>query len=397
MTFYLRDLWFLPCISTLWLGCSGKDTSQGGLFPTVLIEASQILPFDQAAAEVSFIPLRIPENQAINLSCRSSELTVYGNELYFATKCMNQFAIHVFGWEGNYRRSYEKQGDGPEEYAWLQGLHIKNDTLILSAGQGELVEYRLPDFRFLRRIEVGSYLFLNNFRALGSDTWLLSGEYDGTLDADGKYPVFVKKDIQSEKSEGIGLLGTPVSAEISEGEIADFGQGYLLNYAFSDTIFHFSNGKAEPIVRMHYGNRHPPKTAIYLEEDAFFESLQTQRMAFNMGNIWHTEGTCRVRVFGLEKKASFDLDDAASFPIYEVFFSLDSPVPVATPMLGGLHAKGTSHAGYFFDILQPEDWVRALETGSLGSHGEALQQVVSQDIDFEEPVIVRYQVRAKGR
>ncbi|MCC5939149.1 MAG: 6-bladed beta-propeller [Lunatimonas sp.] len=397
MTCILKNLWLLPFLSVTWWGCSENKTDDSELLPTVVVQASQILPFDQAATEVSFIALRIPENQAINLSCRFSELTVYGNELYFVTKCMNQFAIHVFDWEGNYRRSYEKQGDGPEEYAWLQGLYIKDDTLTLSAGKGELVQYRLPDFRFLRRIEVGSYLFLNNFRALGSDTWLLSGEYDGTLDADGKYPVFVKKDVQSEKSEGIGLLGTPVSAEISEGEIADFGQGYLLNYAFSDTIFHFSNGKAEPIVRMHYGDRHPPTTAIYLEEEAFFESLQTQRMAFNMGNIGHTDGTCRVRVFGLEKKASFDLDDAASFPIYEVFFSIDSPEPVAIPMLGALNAKGTFHAGYFFDTLQPEDWVRALETGSLGSHGESLQQVVSRDSDFEEPVIIRYQVRTNGR
>lgn len=66
---------------------------------------------------------------------------------------------------------------------------------------------------------------------------------------------------------------------------------------------------------------------------------------------------------------------------------------VAFSSLTGLDTKRTAKDGYFYEVLQAEDWMNALENNLLGTYGEELEAYLETIPDPKDPTIIRYKVR----
>jgi hypothetical protein len=172
-------------------GCQSSDSDKQEGIPKISISEDHIRPFDKVVSEVSFISLRPPENPPIYLECSNSNLIIT-DKIYYSTNCFQQSAINVFDLDGKHITSLIKRGEGPEEFQVIQGFHLEDDVLSISSGYGLIKQYILPDFKFSNDIPLGKSFFLTNFHPLTASSWLISVEYTGELDQDGKFSVYMQ-------------------------------------------------------------------------------------------------------------------------------------------------------------------------------------------------------------
>jgi hypothetical protein len=349
------------------IGCQSSDNFVESDVPRVSILEEHIRPFDQVVSEVKFISLRPPENTPINLACNNSKLIIT-DKIYYCTMCYQRSAVHVFDLEGNYINGLTKQGEGPEEYQVIQGIHVGSDVLSLSSGNGQIKQYTLPDFYFENEFSLGETFFLSSFHPISASSWLISAEYTGEMDEDGQFPVYMRVDQETGTSTHLPVKAYPAAAESGEGQIALFDDQFLLNFGFSDTLFVYDGEKLGPYNILDFGSRHPTLDVLTAMDEEFGEIIQSQSIAINLGMIDYTEQTIQLKTFGLKKNPQLDLEDRTTFPFHNVFIGPEQQV-VAFPVLGsGLNSKGYAKDGYFYEVLQPEDWMDALETNLLGRY-----------------------------
>jgi len=372
-------------------GCQSPDIISESDIPRISILEKHIRPFDQVVSEVSFISLKPPENTPLNFACTNSELIIT-DKIYYCTKCYQQFAVHVFDLEGNYITGLTKQGEGPGEYQFIQGIHLENEVLSISIGKGKIKQYTLPDFEFANEFSLGESFFLSSFHPMTPSSWLVAAEYTGELDEDGQFPVYMRVDSETGSATHLPIKAYPVAGESGEGEIAPFGADkYLLNFGFSDTLYVYDGDQIAPHFIFDFGNKHPTIKELTARDEEFGEIIQSQSIAINLGQIEYTEQTIRLKTFGLKKNPELDLEDRSTFPFHNVFIGTDQQV-VAFPLLTGLDNKGYAKDGYFYEVLQTEDWMDALNKNLLGSYGEQLEAFVETIPDPEDPIVIRYKV-----
>ena len=61
-----------------------------------------------------------------------------------------------------------------------------------------------------------------------------------------------------------------------------------------------------------------------------------------------------------------------TFSFQDIYLYSPEYQMVAFSSLTGLDTKGTAKDGYFYEILQAEDWMNSLENNLLGTYGEEL-------------------------
>lgn len=89
-----------------------------------------------------------------------------------------------------------------------------------------------------------------------------------------------------------------------------------------------------------------------------------------------------------------DIANMRNFPIHEVFLNHKKNQVLAFPSLAGWsNGKGDAKDGFFYDVLRAEDWINALEKGLLGKYGEKLENTTKELGDFEDPILIKYQVK----
>lgn len=120
--------------------------------------------------------------------------------------------------------------------------------------------------------------------------------------------------------------------------------------------------------------------------------LLSQNYTFNTGQIDFTEGVTKVLVYGIERSPNFSSEDLITFPFFEVFIHRDTGKKKITKSLLGIRNQSYSKDGYFYQVMQPSDWQRALDIGYFGSHENKLLETVEQLADREDPIIVTYKV-----
>jgi hypothetical protein len=113
--------------------------------PSFILDETSILRFDECVDDVDFIPLIAPKDTLINLSCNVFELVV-NDKIYYTSKCLKDLSIHSFDLEGNHLKSWNRKGDGPQEYPYLHGLVVEENDIYVNTGRGTLINYSLPDF-----------------------------------------------------------------------------------------------------------------------------------------------------------------------------------------------------------------------------------------------------------
>lgn len=361
------------------------------------INTNSVNDFDETVATVEFIPLLNNPESPINLNCSVWNLFITEKFIVYATICNPNAKIHFFDLNGNYLKTFDKAGEGPTEYQNLQGINLSGDTLTISVGAGVVKHYSMSDFEFIGSQTIdGEIGFLSNFQQISENQWLVSPMFEGNKDENGQFNIFKIINIESKETIELPLKANQLTADISEGEIAKTTNSYLLNYAFSDTISLLEKTDSKPFAVLDFGERAISKQELNKSSEDFESNVIQQPYAFNMGKIWYTDSIARIKTFALTKNPDMDMSNMRTFPIHEVFLNFSTNQVSAFPSFAGwTNGKGFAAGGFFYDVLLAEDWIYAVENGLLGKYGNDLEKNLKDLGDFEDPVIVKYQIKFK--
>ncbi len=356
--------------------------------PSFLIDRTSILPFDELVSEIEFIPLVAPKDTLINLSCNVSELVVH-DKIYYASRCFQDLSIHSFDLEGNHLQSWNRKGDGPEEYPALHGMIIENDELYISTGRGVLLKYGLPEFDFRKEIKLGEFNFVPTVSLISPESWLISSEPTNKA----REKIFHVVDPKAKAAKTLPILSLPYSGELNPGMIADMKEGKLLNFGLSDTIYRYQEGIVKPYITLDFGDKSIVTDDFELEGEAFVEKiLLSQDYAFNTGLIDFSEGSLKLMAYGIEKNLLFDKGSLSTFPFYDVFISRSSGELKITKALLSVRNNSYSTGGYFYQVMQQSDWQRALDLGYFGKYEELLLNSIEKLSDEEDPIVLKFNI-----
>lgn len=382
-------------VSVSFLSCNPTEKETG--ITNFNITDQNILEFDEAISSIEFIPLKNNNETPVNLNCSVWKLTVTDDYYVYSTICNPEAKVHLFDHNGNYIKSLNKSGDGPEEYEVIQGTNLSQDTLSITVGAGKIKQYQFPDFNYIGTISLDeNAVFVPNFTKISPSKWLTSPMYDGNLDENGEFNIFKIMDSSTGQTSDLPIKATPIASEIGEGEFEKIGDSFLLNFAFSDTLYIYENGKTLPFATLDFGDRKPNKAELKMDGAELEATVANQPFVINMGKIWQTESISRLKTFALAKNPNMDLSNMRTFPIHEVFLNHKTNQVVAFQSLAGWsNGKGDAQNGYFYDILRADDWIYALENGLLGKYGEQLEKAINDLGDFEDPILIKYQVKTK--
>lgn len=381
----------LILLITLLLISSCTSNENESDIQSFIINGQVISDFDQVVQSLEFIPLTNQKDNPVNLNCNVWNLKVTDDFLVYSTICNPEAKVHIFDLNGGLVQTFDRSGDGPEEYQVIQGVDLVTDTLSISVGGGLIKQYHFPDFEFIQTVTLNEEaLFIPYFTKVSNHKWLTSAGYSGELDKNGEYKLFKIMESDTSKVLGLPITATPVTSEVGEGEFVKVGDYYLLNFAFSDTLYRYSKETVSPYVALEFESKESSKVDIQDLGDA----VANQSITFNMGKIWETDSITRIKTFGLTQNPDFDISNRRTFEVHEVFLNYQTNEVIAFPSLAGW-SNGTGFAtdGFFYDVLQPDDWLYALEQNSFGKYGEELENILKGLEDFEDPVLVKYQVK----
>lgn len=383
------QLLFLLFLGLTLLQCQPKEKEfHVGVAPSVELDEVSLFSFESCASKVSFIPLVAPKDTLINLSCPVYELIV-NDKIYYASKCFNDLSIHSFDLDGNHLKSWNRKGDGPEEYPSLHGLIVEKDQLYINTGRGTVLRYGLPDFDFKERIHLGDYNFVPTVSLLSPDRFLLSSEPAGSE----KSKIFHTLNRTTKTSTTLPIATLPYSGELNPGMITKMEDGHLLSFGLTDTIYHFRNDTVTTFISLNFGDKSIAPDDFELNGEAFMEKiLLSQNYAFNTGQIDISDGVLKILVYGIEKSSNFNSEDLSTFPFHDVFIHRDTGKKKITKALLGIRNKSYSSDGYFYQVMQQEDWQRALDKAYFGKHEEKLRKSIETLTDREDPIILKYKV-----
>jgi hypothetical protein len=378
-------------ICFLGLNSCGENTATQQL-PELKITPKDILTFDQIASEVEFIPMIIPKESPLKLLPFDPVLFI-SDKIYFSTGDYNDASVHVFDLDGQYQRSFNKQGGGPGEYKELSALEVWGDDLVVWDGFGTFYQYGLEDFSFVKTSKVSERKYIPDYQKLDDNKWILVYDIED-LDQEGYYPVFHLYDFATNSVQPLSIKAPALTSELTEGMIAKIeGESYLLNFGASDTLFRFKNGKVMPWVKLNLDNNNLPENYKHQPEETIENLLMEQRYNFNTGAILAAGNTIRISVFGLKKVQDFDPDNVGSFPIYDVYVNYPNTEVKVSRAFGNFGGKGFAKDDYFYEWLYAEYFMAYLESGFFGKFTVDLENAMEKLVDQEDPILVKYKVR----
>ena len=366
---------------------------KAALVPVEIAE-NNIVDFDKAIVSIDFIPLKNLSEDPVNLNCDVWDLKVTDKYLIYSTICNPEAKIHFFDLEGNYLKTFAKNGDGPEEYQNIQGIDFDGNMINISVGGGMIKQYNLDNFEFVNAITLdGNASFISSLAKVSDTNWIYSTWYDGELDENGEYSVFRVAQTAKDSSSHLPIHATPLTAEIGEGSIAKMSQSFLLNFAFSNTLYRYENGIISVYELLDFGEGGLKSEDLQMGEEGFQVAVTDQSLVFNIGKIWHTNDVSRISTFGLAINPSMDLANTRTFPVHEVFINHDTKkVTSFLSLTGWSNGSGDAKEGYFYDVLSADDWINALEKGRFGNNEEKLQNLLDELEDHEDPIVIKYKV-----
>lgn len=369
--------------------CQPKEKEgEANVTPSFILDDTSILKFDECVDEVEFIPLIAPKDTLINLSCNVFELVV-NDKIYYASRCYKDLSIHSFDLEGNHLKSWNRKGDGPQEYPSLHGLVVEGNDIYINSGRGAIYNYSLPDFDFKQQIELGDYNFVPTISRLQAENWLISSEPSGN----DRNRVFHEVDAASKISKTLPVFTLPYSGELNPGMITKIKEGHLLNFGLTDTIYQYQHDSVNAFITLNFGNKSIPSIDFELEGEEFMEKiLLSQNYAFNTGQIDYSGGVLKLMVYGIEKNLDFTQEDLSTFPFYDVFIKRETGKQIIAKALLSVRNNSYSKDGYFYQILQQEDWQRALDREYFGRFEKELLKALEKLSDQEDPIILKFKV-----
>lgn len=389
MKSYNRYSILISFVSIVLIQCQSKiDEGVSIGTPSFLIDNKEVLPFEASVSDIEFIPLIAPKDTLINLSCNVYNLVI-NDKIYYASRCAKDFSIHSFDLNGNHLRSWNKKGNGPGEYPAIHGIIVEDNSLFINTGRGNLLQYSLPQFEYIGEIKLADNNFVPTVSKSGEDSWLISTEKIGN----GQEKIFQIINPETKATKELPILSLPFSGELNPGLVANTNKGKLLNFGLSDTIYHYQEDTVTAYLSLNFGSKGISAEDYELDGHAFMEKvLLSQNYTFNSGLIDYSDGILKLMVYGIEKSENFNQGNLSTFPFYDVFIQRDSGKKKISKSLTDVRNSSYSKDGYFYQVMQYEDWQRALDQAYFGKHEKKLQEAIGNLSYQEDPIILRYNV-----
>lgn len=376
--------------------CNASTEEDMG-FREIKITEADIISFDEVVNEIEFIPFLIPEDSPLKLSANEPHLEI-DDKIYFSTGDFRDASIHVFTLNGKYEQTFKKQGEGPEEYSYLNGIDMIDDKLAIWDDQGTFKLYNKTNFDFegVKKL-AGLYIdFIPFYHSLGDRKWILVGDFDGNVDENNYYPVFYLLDEKSEEMKTLSAKARMVTSNLFEGQIdvmSDMSQ--ILNFGASDTIYHFKNDSLRPWVKLNLADNNLPENEKLDPQDFFEKVVSTQAYNFNIGTALAANDVVRIGLFGIKKSANIVPDELSTFPIQHLYIHYPSMEFKVTKAFGAFGGKGYEKDGFFYEILYADDIQNYIESNYFGKYTTQLNEAMENLVDEEDPILLKYNVKVK--
>jgi hypothetical protein len=398
------NLFFLGFFSLLLGACSGdKQVNEANGLPVVSLSEDILGTPDQILSEVDFIPLKIPVGTPVSLMGFDPKMAFGSKSFYLNTDPYMNPRIHEFDYSGNLIQTIDRKGGGPQEFESIDDMGISTEGNLVVYSRSELLAFD-QDMNISKRIAVrpeDGFYSVWDFEALSGPEWLLGiagGQHQE--EKRGNFAVFNE---DTQEFNFLPVYAYPATGIAEEANIAAYKEGFVFNFALTDTLFYYDGSAISPLVTLDYGKRAMPMDMRMKDEDTMDEEMQrlfvTQTYDLNIGMIKSAGNTIGTVIFGI-KPAPFDMEEVertgeepVDFPTYEVYIQPETGKAKGTKIMPGIGGEFLSDGKYFYRLLYTEIWHYFLESGSLGSEWtKALQEAVEQLEDEEDPILMRYQV-----
>ena len=258
---------------SLLFSCNSSTEENMG-FREIKITEGDIISFDEIVDEIEFIPFLIPEESPLKLSANDPHLEI-DDKIYFSTGDFRDASIHVFELNGKYEQTFKKQGDGPEEYPYINGLDLIDNKLAIWDQRGTFKLYNKMNFDFegFKKLAGVNINYIPFYQSLGDGKWILVDDYSGDVDENGYYPVFRLLDEKNEEIKPLSPKTREVTANLIEGQIAEISdKSYILNFGASDTVYHYKSDSLRPWIKLNLADNNVPEDSK-LDPEHFFENI----------------------------------------------------------------------------------------------------------------------------
>lgn len=381
---------------SLLFSCNSSTEENMG-FQEIKITEADIISFDEVVNEIEFIPFVIPEETPLKLSANDPHLEI-DDKIYFSVGDFRDASIHVFELNGKYKETFKKQGDGPEEYPYINGIDMIDDKLAIWDQRGTFKLYNKTNFDFegVKKLAGVDIDFIPFYQSLGDGKWILVDDYSGEVDEDSYYPVFQLLDEKTEEIKPLSPKTRVVTANLIEGQITELSdRSYILNFGASDTVYHYKSDSLRPWIKLNLADNNVPEDSK-LDPEYFFENiLLSQTHNINVGTALAANDVVRIAVFGVKKSPEIIQDDLNSFPIQHLYIQYPSMEYKVTKAFGAFGGKGYTKDGFFYEVLFAENILAYLESNYFGKYTAQLEAAMENLEDEEDPILLKYNVKVK--
>ncbi len=366
-------------------------------FQELRITEANIAPFEEFVNEIEFIPFLIPEESPLKLNTFDPHLAI-DDKIYFSTGDFRDASVHVFGLNGRYEQTFKKQGEGPEEYPYINGIDIIDDKIAIWNNRGTFKLYNKQNFNYEKTKTLAgvNINYIPDYQYLGDDKWILVDDYNEILDENGYYTVFHVLDEKHEEMKALPVKARMITSNIIEGQITPLSdKSYILNFGASDTLYHFKSDSLRPWIKLNLADNNAPESEK-LDQENFFENIVlNQTYSFNIGTALAANDIVRIGVFGIKKSVEMDEDNPETFPIQHIYIHYPSMKFSVSKAFGAFGGKGYSKEGFYYEILYAENIISYIESNYFGKHTAQLKAAMEQLIDEEDPILLKYNVKIK--
>lgn len=395
------------CISLIIaLACSSpSEESNSSDFPIFELHEGIVDIPENVLTSVEFIPLKFPEGTPVQYFGFDPYLAFAEDKIFLNTDPYMNPTLHLFDYSGNHLQTIDRKGGGPNEYGNIDQFGITADDQLAVVSDFILLEFdeKMDITRRINPNKDGTFYSISDLEALDAQTWFLA--LRGTEpDQDGFTQNFAIFDKDSIEFDFLPLKSYPASGSGGDGALTPYREGYLLNFGFSDTIYHYADGKVKGLLALSYGDRRLPDEMRMKTEDQLDEELagmiSTQDYDLNLGDINVAGETISFHAFGI-KPAPIPLAELEemetlpeNLPIFEVFIHPEKESIKATKIVRGMSSRSFSDGEYFYRLLYTEDWNSLLEDQTLGEETSKKLEAASRElVDEEDPIVIRYQIQ----
>jgi hypothetical protein len=390
-----QNLTFAWVITLTILAACSSDKDAATTFQTLNITAAEIKPMDEIIEAIEFIPFIIPDENPLKLSYNQAFI-LEDEHLYFSTGDYQDASIHVFDKSGKYLKTFKKQGNGPEEYPFLNGLDWYDGKIAIWDQRGSAKLYDKETFEFMgtKTMEGLEIPFIPDFKKIDQDRWLIVSDLGYENDANNQYHPFYLFNEATKEKTALYPKAWEVTSNLVEGQIGALSDNsFALNFGASDTLYHFQDS-IRPLVALNLADNNLP-VSMRSDADEFFETVITnQKFSFNVGALTTAGDMIRILIFGIKKNEAIDEDDLSSFPIYNLYIHYPSmKYHLASAFGSSINGKGYSKDGYYYEVLYPEAVEAAVKSKIFGKYNDKLEAAIEQLNDEEDPILLKYKIK----